>query len=52
MYDVRKAVGVADPAEGRVGAELGREKVGEFQLVDTFTSLKDGVMVEFRRREL
>lgn len=52
LYDVRKAVGVADPAEGRVGAELGREKVGEFQLVDTFTSLKDGVMVEFRRREL
>jgi cytochrome P450 len=50
LYDVRRAVGVADPGEGKVGAEWGREKVGEFQLVDTFTSLKDGPMVEFRRR--
>jgi cytochrome P450 len=52
LYDVRKAVGVADPGEGKVGAEWGRDKVGEFQLVDTFTSLKNGPMVEFRRREL
>ncbi|KAL2130086.1 hypothetical protein VTI74DRAFT_6924 [Chaetomium olivicolor] len=52
MYDVRKAVGVADPAEGKPGAEWGRERVGEFQLVDIFTSLKNGPMVEFRRREL
>jgi cytochrome P450 len=52
LYDVRKAVGVADPGEGQAGAELGREKVGEFQLMDTFTSLKDGPMVEFRRRTL
>lgn len=52
LYDVRRAVGVADPAEGgRPGAEWGREKKGEMQLVDTFTSLKEGVMVDFRRRE-
>jgi hypothetical protein len=43
---------VADPGEGRPGAVWGRERVGEFQLRDTFTSLKDGPMVEFRRREL
>ncbi|KAK4238798.1 cytochrome P450-like protein [Achaetomium macrosporum] len=52
LYDVRKAVGVADPGEGKPGAEWGRDRVGEFQLVDTFTSLKNGPMVEFRRREL
>lgn len=50
LYDLRKAEGVVDPGEGRVGAEWGRDRVGEFQLVDTFTSLKDGVMVEFRAR--
>jgi cytochrome P450 len=52
LYDVRRAVGVADPGEGKAGAVWGREKVGELQLRDTFTSLKDGVMVEFRRREV
>ncbi|KAJ4289927.1 hypothetical protein N0V88_006724 [Collariella sp. IMI 366227] len=44
MYDVRRAAGVVDP--------VGEEKVGEFQMVDIFTSLKNGPMVEFRRREL
>ena len=52
LYDVRRAVGVADPGEGRPGAPWGRERFGEFQLRDTFTSLKDGPVVEFRRREL
>lgn len=53
LYDLRKAVvaGCPDPAEGgRPGAEWGRHRVDEFQLVDQFTSLKDGPMVEFRRR--
>lgn len=50
LYDLRRAQGVADPGEGKAGAEWGRHRVGEFQLVDTFTSLKDGPMVEFRRR--
>ncbi|KAK3348761.1 cytochrome P450-like protein [Lasiosphaeria hispida] len=51
LYDVRRAQGVEDPGEGREGAEWGRHRSGEFQLVDTFTSLKTGPMVEFRRRE-
>lgn len=54
LYDLRRAAGLGgrpDPAEGgRPGAEWGRHRVGEFQLVDQFTSLKDGPMVEFRRR--
>ncbi|KAK4120542.1 cytochrome P450-like protein [Parathielavia appendiculata] len=52
LYDVRRAVGVQDPGEGKPGAEWGRHRVSEFQLMDTFTSLKNGPMVEFRRREL
>jgi cytochrome P450 len=50
MYDLRRAVGVTDPGEGKEGAEWGRHRPGEFQLVDTFTSLKNGPMVEFRKR--
>ncbi|KAB5542502.1 cytochrome P450-like protein [Coniochaeta sp. 2T2.1] len=50
LYDLRRAVGVADPGEGKADSEWGRDRVGEYQLVDTFTSLKDGPMVEFRRR--
>ncbi|KAH6668121.1 isotrichodermin C-15 hydroxylase [Plectosphaerella plurivora] len=50
-YDLRKAVGIADPGEGSPSFEYGRHRVGEFQLSDTFTSVKDGAMVEFRRRE-
>lgn len=51
LYDMRKAVGIADPGEGHPSNEYGRHRVGEFQLSDTFTSVKDGAMVEFRRRE-
>lgn len=52
LYEVRRAVGVMDPAEGgREGAEWGRDRKEEMQLVDTFTSWKEGVMVDFRRRE-
>ncbi|KAK3312883.1 cytochrome P450-like protein [Apodospora peruviana] len=50
LYDLRRAQGVADPGEGG-GEEWGRHRTGEYQLVDTFTSLKDGPMVEFRRRD-
>lgn len=52
LYDVRRAVGVADKAEGVVGAEWGRDRPGEMQLIDTFTSWKEGVMVDFRKREM
>ena len=50
LYDVRRAQGVTDPSEGQSGAEWGRHRPSEFQLVDTFTSLKNGPMVEFRKR--
>ncbi|KAK0712587.1 cytochrome P450-like protein [Lasiosphaeria miniovina] len=52
VYDLRRARGDgAGVGEGgKLGAEWGRHREGEFQLVDTFTSLKDGPMVEFRRR--
>lgn len=49
LYDMRKAVGVTDPGEGTRGGVWGRHREGEFQLVDTFTSAKQGPMVEFRR---
>lgn len=54
LYDIRRAAGgVVDPGEGgKDGAEWGRHRRGEYQLVDTFTSLKDGPMVEFRRRDV
>lgn len=51
-YDLRRPVGVLDPSEGgKPDAEYGRHRRGEFQLFDTFTSLKDGPLVEFRQRE-
>ncbi|KAI0418819.1 isotrichodermin C-15 hydroxylase [Xylaria grammica] len=49
LYDLRKSAG-PDPAEGRPGLEWGRQRVDEYQLIDQFTSLKDGPMVEFRKR--
>lgn len=52
LYDLRQAQGMVDPGEGKAGAEWGRHRSTEFQLVDTFTSLKDGPMVEFRKREI
>lgn len=51
MYDLRRAVGVADPGEGRADLEWGRHREGEFQLIDTFTSAKKGAMIEFRKVE-
>lgn len=50
LYDVRRAVGVLDTAEGREGAEWGRDRKDEMQLIDTFTSFKEGVMVDFRKK--
>lgn len=51
LYDLRKAVGVVDPGQGKPGDEWGRHRVDEFQLSDIFTSTKDGALVEFRSRE-
>ncbi|KAI1878404.1 uncharacterized protein JN550_000586 [Neoarthrinium moseri] len=50
LYDLRKSSG-PDPGEGNPNLEWGRQRVGEFQLIDQFTSLKDGPMVEFRKRQ-
>lgn len=52
LYDMRRAVGVDDPGEGRAGLEWGRHRDSEFQLMDTFTSAKKGgPMIEFRRAD-
>lgn len=49
LYDLRSSAG-PDPAEGRPDLEWGRQRADEYQLIDQFTSLKDGPMVEFRKR--
>ncbi|CAM1504056.1 Fc.00g016470.m01.CDS01 [Cosmosporella sp. VM-42] len=51
LYDMRKAIGVVDPGEGKPGNEWGRHRPTEFQLVDTFTSAKNGPVIEFRKAE-
>jgi cytochrome P450 len=50
LYDLRKSPGL-DPGEGNPSMEWGRQRVGEYQLIDQFTSLKDGPLVEFRKRQ-
>lgn len=49
LYDLRLASG-STLGEGRPDLEQGRRRVGEYQLKDTFTSMRDGPMVEFRLR--
>jgi cytochrome P450 len=49
LYDMRRAVGVKDPGEGRPQLGWGRHRESEYQLIDTFTSARDGPMIEFRR---
>ena len=49
MYEFRKVEGMR-AGEGFAGAEEGRRRVGEYQLKDSFTSMKDGPWVEFRER--
>ncbi|KAI9901973.1 hypothetical protein N3K66_003790 [Trichothecium roseum] len=51
-YDMRRAVGVVDPGEGRPELGWGRHRTTEYQLIDTFTSARDGPMVEFRKADL
>ena len=50
LYDVRAAPGDG-LGQGKESNEYGRHRASEYQLIDTFTSLKDGPMVEFRKRE-
>ncbi|KAI1821180.1 isotrichodermin C-15 hydroxylase [Xylaria intraflava] len=49
LYDLRKTA-TFDPAEGRTDLEWGRHRAEEYQLIDQFTSLKNGPMIEFRKR--
>lgn len=50
MYDMRLAPRT-NLGEGHVDLEWGRQRVGEFQLRDTFTAAKNGPLVQFRFRE-
>ncbi|KAG0646657.1 Cytochrome P450 monooxygenase AKT7 [Hyphodiscus hymeniophilus] len=49
MYEMRLAKGSA-VGEGRPDLEWGRQRRTEYQLKDSFTSMKDGPFVEFRER--
>lgn len=50
LYDMRLAPGTT-LGEGGPDLERGRQRAGEYQLKDTFTSMRDGPMVEFRLRD-
>ncbi|KKA30861.1 hypothetical protein TD95_000748, partial [Thielaviopsis punctulata] len=53
LYDVRQAVGVEDPGEGRDVYGEGRRRAGEYQQYDCFAATnKGGPMVQFRKREV
>ena len=49
LFDMRLAPG-SHVGEGKLDAELGRDRPLEFQLKDTFTAAKNGPLVEFRAR--
>ncbi|KAI5364608.1 Putative cytochrome P450 [Septoria linicola] len=49
MYDMRLAPGCT-VGEGKPELEYGRQRRAEFQLKDTFTSMKEGPLVQFRSR--
>ena len=49
LYDMKLADGTS-MGEGAVGMERGRERASEYQLKDCFTSMKEGPMVQFRKR--
>ena len=49
MYEMRLAPGIT-VGEGNPALEWGRQRKNEFQLQDSFSSMKDGPYVEFRAR--
>jgi cytochrome P450 len=51
LFDMRLAP-VTDVGQGTIDGLEGRRRSGEYQLKDTFTSMKDGPMVQFRARDL
>jgi cytochrome P450 len=50
LFDMRLKPGSRVGEGGWEGAEYGRHRAGEYQLMDKFTSWMDGPLVEFRRR--
>ena len=51
LYEMRLAKGFS-VGEGSPDLEWGRQRTNEYQLKDSFTSMKDGPFVEFRERTL
>lgn len=49
MYEMRAVAGMT-VGEGNEALEWGRQRKGEYQLKDSFTSMKDGPYVQFRER--
>jgi hypothetical protein len=49
MYDMRLTPG-STLGKGNPRLASGRQRVGEFQLKDSFTSIKEGPEVQFRAR--
>lgn len=50
MYDMRLAPGTTS-GEGHASLEYGRHRPYEYQLKDSFTSMKEGPLVQFRARQ-
>lgn len=50
LFDMKLAMGMEGVGTGAEGNEVGRRREGEYQLKDTFTSMKDGPVVQFRAR--
>jgi hypothetical protein len=50
LFDMRLKPGSTLGEGGWEGAAYGRQRVGEYQLMDKFTSWMDGPLVEFRGR--
>lgn len=51
MYDMRLAPGTSVGGGNPSSTEVGRQRSGEFQLRDSFTSMKEGPLVQFRSRD-
>ena len=51
LYDMKLADGI-HVGEGNPALKWGRKRKQEYQLRDSFTSLKDGPLVQFRERQV
>jgi cytochrome P450 len=50
LFDMRLAPGEEAVGAGALQNELGRQRASEYQLKDTFTSMKDGPVLQFRAK--